>query len=275
MTEMNFDCPNCGQNVDAPVEMAGQTVDCPACQQPLTIPTPEPSSGNDVASPEPSAAEAAADAAPVAPPSPPPVPAAPGSPDVAARPGLRKPAAVVAPRPQSAAPAPRPATPAGAARPAITLHPKSPSGRVQGSASVPSSAPTAAAAAGVPIVKRLAEPLYRVRGWMKFLGVLFIINGVLQALTIVGLIWLWMGLLLNGASNAVREAYEKDREAPLALAQQKLRTFFKVMGIYAIVMLALVPIVVLVLLLFGGAMFAASHGAPMMPDPALPTLPPG
>jgi hypothetical protein len=260
MIEVNFNCPNCGQNVDAPAEMAGQTVDCPACQQPLTIPAPVQSAPSALAAPAPAPVEPAPVAA-----------SAPAAPQAPAKPGLRKPAAVVAPRPQPAAPAPRPAA---VARPAISLPPKGPAGRISSVPTPTAAAPTAAAAAGVPIVKRLAEPLYQVRGWMKFLGVLLIITGVIQALTIVGLMWLWMGLLLNSAANAVREAYEKDREAPLALAQQKLRTLIKVMGIYSVITMVVTFILLIVLLLAGGTIFAALSGSGT-PSPApSPVFPP-
>lgn len=38
MADISFSCPNCGQVLEAPEDMAGQTVECPACQQPIEIP---------------------------------------------------------------------------------------------------------------------------------------------------------------------------------------------------------------------------------------------
>jgi len=35
---INFDCPNCGQNIDAEPEMAGLEFPCPSCEETLTIP---------------------------------------------------------------------------------------------------------------------------------------------------------------------------------------------------------------------------------------------
>jgi TM2 domain-containing membrane protein YozV len=40
MTDINFDCPHCEQNIDAPADMAGDTVDCPNCEQSIQIPAP-------------------------------------------------------------------------------------------------------------------------------------------------------------------------------------------------------------------------------------------
>jgi len=40
MPDINFDCPSCGQNLEAPEDMAGDVVDCPSCQKPLKVPKP-------------------------------------------------------------------------------------------------------------------------------------------------------------------------------------------------------------------------------------------
>ncbi|MDR0993968.1 MAG: hypothetical protein LBN38_05330 [Verrucomicrobiota bacterium] len=38
MADLHFNCPHCGQNLDAPEEMAGETIDCPVCQKSFQIP---------------------------------------------------------------------------------------------------------------------------------------------------------------------------------------------------------------------------------------------
>ena len=40
MADINFDCPHCDQNLDAPPDMAGETIECPACEESIEIPTP-------------------------------------------------------------------------------------------------------------------------------------------------------------------------------------------------------------------------------------------
>ena len=40
MSDINFDCPQCNQNLDAPPDMAGETIECPACQESIVIPAP-------------------------------------------------------------------------------------------------------------------------------------------------------------------------------------------------------------------------------------------
>jgi hypothetical protein len=40
MADLNFDCPLCGQNLDAPDDMAGLFIECPACAKIIKVPTP-------------------------------------------------------------------------------------------------------------------------------------------------------------------------------------------------------------------------------------------
>ncbi len=41
MADINFDCPHCGQNLDAPEDMNGWEIECPACSRAIRIPFPE------------------------------------------------------------------------------------------------------------------------------------------------------------------------------------------------------------------------------------------
>ena len=41
MADINFDCPHCGQNLDASDDMAGWALDCPMCGGKLKVPVPE------------------------------------------------------------------------------------------------------------------------------------------------------------------------------------------------------------------------------------------
>lgn len=47
MANINFDCPHCGQNLDAPEDMAGWSIDCPSCEKKIKIPIPEGSEPGD------------------------------------------------------------------------------------------------------------------------------------------------------------------------------------------------------------------------------------
>ena len=111
------------------------------------------------------------------------------------------------------------------------------------------------------LIKDIGMPLFQARGWMKFLGILLIIQGVLTALSIVGILvaWLpiWAGVLLYQAASAVESAgLQGDRESFLR-SLGKLRTFFVLMGIVALVVLVLA----LLGLLFGMAGMVGMMGA--------------
>lgn len=42
MSDYEFDCPHCGQSLEAPEDMLGETIDCPSCNGKLALPKPEP-----------------------------------------------------------------------------------------------------------------------------------------------------------------------------------------------------------------------------------------
>ncbi len=44
MADINFDCPHCGQNIDAPEQIAGRMAPCPNCKAVVQIPG-EPAAG--------------------------------------------------------------------------------------------------------------------------------------------------------------------------------------------------------------------------------------
>ena len=94
-----------------------------------------------------------------------------------------------------------------------------------------------------PVVANVMRPLADAAGWMKLIGTLAIIYGVLMALTIVGIIiaWLpiWMGVLLNRAADQAREATAAGDEGHAITATSSLQTIFKVQGIIVAVVLAL------------------------------------
>lgn len=93
------------------------------------------------------------------------------------------------------------------------------------------------------ITARIAEPLYRAKGWMKFAGVLSIIQGVFTIFSIWGILvcWIpiWMGVVLCAASNHLRIAFETDNEDELRVSLVKLGTYFRVFGILSLVLLVI------------------------------------
>lgn len=106
-------------------------------------------------------------------------------------------------------------------------------------------------------VRELSRPLASAKGWMKFVGIMFIIQGALTAITIIGILiaWLpiWIGVLLLQSAGAAERAEHTDDASALIESLSRLRTYFIIQGA-----LYLVGIVVMVLyFMFFGAMLAA------------------
>jgi hypothetical protein len=112
--------------------------------------------------------------------------------------------------------------------------------------------------ADAPIVKEISGPLYEAKGWMKFLGVILIVYGAVMVLTIWGIIfcWLpiWMGILLLNAGKSVEAAHQSGNKGDFVIGMGKLKTFFTIYGILALIGIVLMIIVMAVA---GGAMMNA------------------
>ena len=105
------------------------------------------------------------------------------------------------------------------------------------------------------LIQQISYPLYECKGWMKLLGVMFIIGGIIYAITIIGLIvaWLpiWIGVLLFQSANAAERAYETASEYELHHSLSKLKTYFIIMGV-----LTLLGIIISIMAFFFGFMGA-------------------
>ncbi len=84
------------------------------------------------------------------------------------------------------------------------------------------------------------------KGWLKFLGIINIITGGLQALSIVGILWawlpIWLGIILTQAGSKAQEYADKNDQAALAGLTGKLKTYFLISGIVMIVSLAIIAL---------------------------------
>lgn len=115
-----------------------------------------------------------------------------------------------------------------------------------------------------PRPEQLGLALYGAKGWMKFLGVLSILYGVFTAMSLIGLLiaWLpvWMGILLYQAANALEYAVQGDDAEALTRTLAKLRTYFVITGVLALI--GLVIMVAVMSLGVGMGMFQAGGMAP-------------
>jgi len=108
------------------------------------------------------------------------------------------------------------------------------------------------------IIQTVSLPLYEGKGWLKFLGVLLIIYGIITIITIVGAVvgWipLWLGIVLNKAAKSVDSAYVTGNAETLRETLAKLKTFFTVYGVLALIGLIFMIIWAIVMLATGGAL---------------------
>lgn len=108
------------------------------------------------------------------------------------------------------------------------------------------------------VIRAVSSPLAEAAGWMKFLGILSIIGGASQMLSLVGILWgwlpLWMGILLFQSASSVESARLTGDYHALASAMSNLKTYFLINGVLtllAILFSILTICILLVLPLLG------------------------
>lgn len=100
------------------------------------------------------------------------------------------------------------------------------------------------------LVREISGPLFLAKGWLKLLGVLMIIGGIVQAITIVGIIicWLpiWVGVLLLKVASSTEVAQASGSKHELITAMWKLKTVFTIYGVLALIAILLMVIFLIV-----------------------------
>lgn len=103
----------------------------------------------------------------------------------------------------------------------------------------PNNVPLVPAPQDTRMVQELSVPIYQARGWLKFLGVLSIIGGVGQALTIVGILvaWLpiWMGVLMFQAGSSIDSASQFGDKFAFLRSLGSLKTYFVLQGVLTLI----------------------------------------
>ena len=92
------------------------------------------------------------------------------------------------------------------------------------------------------IEEKIITSCKEMKGWIKFLAIVWIICGGLYALTIIGIIvaWIpiWLGTILLKVSNNCGEVAEA-KEGSLVNMFASLKSFFLLTGIFTIISIAL------------------------------------
>jgi len=98
---------------------------------------------------------------------------------------------------------------------------------------------------------RIKENIRGMKGWLKLLGIVQIVFGILQAVTVFGIIWawlpIWLGVILNSAGNKAQEYMEKGDETLLMEFTKKLKLYFIINGIMMLISLGMLAISMIVL----------------------------
>ena len=101
----------------------------------------------------------------------------------------------------------------------------------------PYSAP--AAPQDTHLVQELSLPIYQAKGWLKLVGILTIIAGVFQALSVVGILfcWLpiWMGVLMLQAGSSIDAAAQLGDRFAFLRSLNSLKTYFVIQGVLALI----------------------------------------
>ncbi len=85
------------------------------------------------------------------------------------------------------------------------------------------------------LVQELSQPLYRAKGWLKFLGILTIISGIPSLLALVGIIQIWMGVLLFQAGSSIDSAGRMGDRFAFLGSMNGLKTYFIIQGVLALI----------------------------------------
>ena len=104
---------------------------------------------------------------------------------------------------------------------------------------IPNNVPPAPLPQEPRMVQELSMPIYPARGWLKFLGILSIIGGVGQALSIVGILiaWLpiWMGVLMFQAGSSIDSAGQFGDKFAFLRSLSSLKTYFVLQGVLVLI----------------------------------------
>ena len=87
------------------------------------------------------------------------------------------------------------------------------------------------------------EPLTRASGWITFAGVLMIIYGAMSVLMLIGIPFLWVGILLVQSQSRIKQGHASGDLARMREGSDMLRQAAKIWGITTIVGLGLMILI--------------------------------
>ena len=107
------------------------------------------------------------------------------------------------------------------------------------------------------LVQEVSLPIFQSKGWMKFLGVMLIIDGVISIFTVVGILWcwllIWLGVLIFKAASFIEVAQLNGDKVQLVESLKRIKTFFVINGVLLLVGLIFMAIMMIIA---GGSMMS-------------------
>jgi len=89
------------------------------------------------------------------------------------------------------------------------------------------------------LIRELSGPLFAAKGWMRLLGVLSIIGGIITVFSLWGIVicWIpiWIGILLMKAASAIELAQHNGDREQFTECLQQFRTYFTLQGVLSLI----------------------------------------
>ena len=96
-------------------------------------------------------------------------------------------------------------------------------------------------------LQQIRTSAQKMSGWLKLLGIVYIVIGVPYLIILVGALYIWLGVLLFQAGDAASNGSDQE----LVLMTEKLKTYFIIMGVLLVLALALMVLVLAAVFVFG------------------------
>ncbi len=88
-------------------------------------------------------------------------------------------------------------------------------------------------------IREVSLPIYQTKGWLRLLGVLSIISGIMSAMSIVGILfaWLpiWVGVVLLQSASSIERAHLTGSKEVLFDSLGKLKMYFMIQGVTTLI----------------------------------------
>lgn len=100
----------------------------------------------------------------------------------------------------------------------------------------------------------IVQPLYVEKGWIKLIGLVYFITGIISCATIIGAVtgWIpvWIGHLLMKAEKSLKAGYENGNEAEIKDAMESLGLSAKIFGIVTIISMIMNVLMIFLMILY-------------------------